>query len=68
MLQFLMWIMNNFMGMQNSPEMQTFNQMMRGKTFEQQQQTVLNMAKSKGIDVNAKIFSEQDVKQLGLIK
>jgi len=58
--------MNNFAGMQNSPEMQTFAQMMNGKTPDQQRQTLLNMAKSRGLDVNAKIFSEADIKQLGL--
>ena len=66
MFQMLMWLMNNFSGMQNSPQMQTFNQMMGGKTLEQQQQTILNMAKSKGIDVNAKIFTEDQARQLGL--
>lgn len=66
MFQLLMWLMNNFMGMQNSPQMQTYNQMMNGKTPEQQAQTILNMAKSKGLDVNAKIFTEEQARQLGL--
>ena len=68
MFQLLMWVMNNFAGMRNSPQMQSFNQMMGGKTPEQQVQTILNMAKSKGIDINAKIFTEDQARQLGLNK
>lgn len=48
------------------PQMQTFNQMMAGKNPEQQMQTILNMAKSQGIDINAKIITEQQAQQLGL--
>ena len=43
-----------------------FNKMMQGKTLDQQKQTLLNFAKSNGIDPNKKIFSEQDLKMLGL--
>lgn len=50
----------------NHPAMSQFNQMMAGKTPEQQAQTLLNFAKSNGIDPNAKIFSEQQLRQLGL--
>lgn len=39
-------------------------QMMQGKTKEQQIQTLLNAAQSRGFDINAKIFSEEDVKSL----
>lgn len=56
-------LMNKLNGM---PQMQTFNQMMAGKNPEQQMQTILNMAKSQGIDVNAKIITEQQAQQLGL--
>lgn len=61
-------IMNNFiMGkLNNIPQMQSFNQMMSGKTTDQQIQTLLNMAKSRGFDVNAKMFSEEDLKSFGL--
>lgn len=61
-------LMNNFMAgqLQNMPEMQMFNQMMSGKNPQQQAQTILNMAKSKGIDPNAKIFNEQDLQMFGL--
>lgn len=61
-------IMNNFiMGkLNNIPQMQSFNQMMSGKTTDQQIQTLLNMAKSRGIDVNAKMFSEEDLKSFGI--
>lgn len=55
--------MNKLNGM---PQMQTFNQMMAGKNPEQQMQTILNMAKSQGIDINAKIITEQQAQQLGL--
>lgn len=57
-------LVNNFvMGkLQNIPQMQNFKQMMAGKTNDQQIQTILNMAQSKGIDINAKIFSEEDMK------
>lgn len=48
------------------PQMATFNQMMNGKSAEQQMQTILNMAKSQGFDINAKIITEQQARQLGL--
>ena len=50
----------------NHPAMVQFNKMMQGKTLDQQKQTLLNFAKSNGIDPNKKIFSEQDLKMLGL--
>ena len=64
----LQMLFNRFVNgqLQNMPEMQVFNQMMNGKTPAQQAQTLLNMAKSRGIDINAKIFSEADIRQLGL--
>lgn len=46
--------------------LQSFNQMMAGKNTQEQMQTILNMAKSQGIDINAKIITEQQLKQLGL--
>ena len=72
--------MNNIMGMlinnlisnklntmpQFQQHRQTFEQMMAGKDFGQQMQTILNMAKSQGIDINAKIITEQQAQQLGL--
>ena len=68
MSQLLSMLMNKFMSgqLQNLPQMQMFNQMMSGKTQAQQIETLLNMARSKGIDMNAKMFSEADIKQLGL--
>lgn len=36
----------------NHPVMQQFNQMMSGKTYEQQKETLLNYAQSKGFDRN----------------
>lgn len=68
MNQLFSQLVNNFMlgRFQNSPQMQMFNQMMSGKNPEQQMQTILNMAKSKGIDVNQKMFSEEDLRSFGL--
>lgn len=61
-------IMNKLMQGQlnNLPEMQQVNQMLAGKSPEQQWQTLINFAKSQGIDVNAKLFSEADLKSFGL--
>ena len=36
----------------NDPRMQMFNQMMNGKSFEQQKETLLNYVQSKGYDRN----------------
>lgn len=52
----------------NNPLMSTFNQMMAGKDQNKQFQTLLNIAKSKGINIDEKMFSESDLRQLGLIK
>lgn len=52
--------------MQNDPMMDLFNQMMQGKNPQQKFQTLLNSAKSKGMDINAKMFTESDLKALGL--
>jgi hypothetical protein len=52
--------------LQNNPTMSLFNQMMSGKTRSAQMQTLLNSAKSRGLDINQKIFSEADLKALGL--
>jgi hypothetical protein len=46
--------------------MQMFNQMMSGKDSRQQIDTLLNLAKSRGFDINAKMFSESDLRTLGL--
>ena len=60
-------IQNFLMGMyRNNPAMQQFNTMMAGKNSEQKMQTLINFAKSNGIDPNQKIFSENDLKMLGL--
>lgn len=63
-----MQLMNRFMAgqLQNMPEMQMFNQMMNGKTPQQQGQTILNIARERGIDPNAKIFTDQDLQMFGL--
>ena len=61
-------LMNNFINgkLQQMPQMQFFNQMMSGKNPQQQIETIKNIAESRGIDLNAKIFSEQDLKMFGL--
>lgn len=61
-------LINMFLNRQlkNHPMMAQFNQMMNGKTPEQQLQTIINMAKSKGLDINAPIITEQQARQLGL--
>ena len=51
--------------LQNHPLMGTFNKMMQGKSPEQQFETLLNIAKSKGIDVNKKQYSAEDLRQMG---
>ena len=54
MNQMLSMLLNKAMQGQfaNHPLMQTVNQMMAGKTPEQQRQTILNAAKSYGFDLN----------------
>lgn len=54
--------------MAQNPQMRSlFNQMMQGKTKEEQIQTILNAAKSNGIDINQKVFPEEFVKMLGVL-
>lgn len=43
-----------------------FNKMMAGKNSQEQFRTLLNAAKNKGIDVDAKIFTKEDLRTLGL--
>ena len=50
----------------NHPLMKTVNQMMAGKTPEQQRQTVINTAKSYGFDLNQ--LPPDVLCQAGLIK
>ena len=59
-------LMTNLLNGKFKNEMESFNQMMSGKTQEQQIQTILNIAKSRGFDINQKMFSEQDLKTLGI--
>lgn len=40
--------------------------MMAGKTPKDQFNTLLNAARSKGMDVDAKVFTREDLKTLGL--
>ena len=54
--------------LQNDPRMAAFNQMFAGKNTQQSIQTILNLAKSKGFDPDAKVFSENDLRMLGLKK
>lgn len=59
-------IMNNMLGGRFKQQMDMFNQMMNGKNPQQQFQTIFNMAKSRGFDVNKKIFSDQDLQAIGI--
>lgn len=52
--------------LQKNPMMNLFNQMMGGKDKQAQIQTLLNSAQSKGIDINKKMFTEEDLRALGL--
>lgn len=63
----LSMLLNKFMQGQlaNHPLMSTVNQMMAGKTPEQQRQTVINAAKSYGFDLNQ--FPADILKQAGLM-
>ncbi len=46
--------------------MNAFNKMMAGKNPEEQFKTLLNAAKSRGLDVDAKIFTKEDLRAFGL--
>lgn len=59
-------LLSNFMSGKFKQQMDMFNQMMNGKDTQQQFQTIFNMAKSRGFDVNKKIFSEQDLQSIGI--
>lgn len=50
----------------NHPLMQQVNQMMAGKTPEQQRQTIINTARSYGFDLNQ--LPQDVLRQAGLIK
>ncbi|MCQ2975150.1 MAG: hypothetical protein MJ211_10140 [Bacteroidales bacterium] len=50
----------------NSPAMQEFNRLMGGKTQAQQFQTLINIAKNKGFDINEKRFNAEDLRKLGI--
>lgn len=68
MNQMLSMLLNKAMQGQfaNHPLMATVNQMMAGKTPEQQRQTILNTAKSYGFDLNQ--LPADVLRQAGLIK
>lgn len=51
--------------LQGNPIFGMYQQMMKGKNSSEQLQTLLNLAKSRGVAEN-KIFSEEDLKTLGL--
>lgn len=53
--------------MQNHPQMALFNQMMQGKNTQQRLDTLINAAKSNGIDINKKVFSENDLRSMKLL-
>ena len=47
------------------PEMQQARQMLRGKSQQQQWETICNYARSQKIDLNQKILSQGDLESLG---
>ena len=52
--------------MAQNPQMRgLFNQMMQGKTRQEQMQTILNAAKSNGVDINQKVFPAELIKSFG---
>ena len=52
--------------MAQNPQMRSlFNQMMQGKTRQEQMQTILNAAKSNGVDINQKVFPAELIKSFG---
>lgn len=51
---------------QNNPLMSAFNNMMAGKSRPDKFKTLLNAARSQGFDVDAKIFTKDDLRALGL--
>lgn len=55
-----------FLNNRNNPAMAQFHQMMAGKNTEQQIQTLMNFARSSGIDPDAKIFSAEYLRSLGV--
>lgn len=60
-------IQNVLMGkLQNHPLMSQYNQMFKGKSQEEQLQTLINSAKSFGIDVNEKCFTKEQLKTIGI--
>ena len=54
--------------LQGHPAMNLFNQMMHGKNNSQKWDTLLNTAQSNNVDINEKRFSEQQLRNLGIIK
>ncbi len=60
-------LLNKYMSGQlaNHPMMKTVNQMMAGKSPEEQRQTVINTAKSYGFDLNQ--LPQEMLRQAGLI-
>jgi len=52
--------------MQNNPLMKDFNKIMGGKSTDEQIKTLINLAQNKGFDINKKMFSAEDLKNLGL--
>lgn len=52
--------------MQNNPLYPEFNRMMAGKSQPDKFKTLLNAAKSQGFDVDAKVFTKDDLRTLGL--
>lgn len=65
-------MLNNLISMalngmlQKNPMMTQFNQFLGGKSVQDQMKTLINIAGEKGFDINEKIFSDNDLQQLGI--
>lgn len=67
MEQMVQTLLNQYMQgqLKNHPLMSTVNQMMAGKTPEQQRETIRNVAKSRGFDLNQ--LPQELLRSAGLI-
>lgn len=52
--------------LKSNPMVASILQMLNGKTDEQKCQAILDLCRQRGIDPNAKIFSEQQLREFGL--
>lgn len=53
--------------LQQMPQWNTFSQFFNGKNKQQKIETFLNIAKENNVDINAKMFTAKELRQIGLI-